>query len=255
MPAQTRQDARRALRESRAARRGQPGTRCTLKDAPRPPAGRRDPARRRNTDRGRLRRADYRSSCTFSGGYPRLPERVSQTVHGRMQLPLHRALCQTERFRDLAQFHTLMMPHHQYDSLSLWKSADFCFKDLTDLAAIGALFRSGGFFGGVQHSLFRVITKCRTRIEPRAALVVDTGVHDDSIEPRSELSVLPESVKRPEDFDEHVLGDVLGVMMIARKLIGHAVHHRAVTLDKHLKGGRVPPCRAGDEVRISRHHA
>ena len=94
-------------------------------------------------------RADRKSSCTFSSGDPRLPERVPQTVDGRVQLPFHRALGQAERFGDLAQFHTLMMPHHEHETLPFRQPADFTFKDLSDFAAIRAFFGSGGFFGGV----------------------------------------------------------------------------------------------------------
>src|SRR5262249_9284052 len=147
------------------------------------------------TGRDRLRRAPCRSSCAFSSGHARLPERVSQSMHGGMKLPLHRALGEAERLRDLAQLHTLMMPHHEHDPLTFRQAANLTFKDLSTLAAIGALFGSGGFFWGVQHSLFRFITKGRAGTEALTPPVIDAGVHDDSIEPRGQLCILPEPVE------------------------------------------------------------
>ena len=81
------------------------------------------------------------------------------------------------------------------------------------------------------------------------APVVDAGVHDDPVDPGGELRVLTEAVQRAIDLDEDFLGDVLGVVVVARELVGDAIHHGPMPLDERLKGGRVAARRAGNQVR------
>jgi hypothetical protein len=73
--------------------------------------------------------------------------------------------------------------------------------------------------------------------------------------PRRQLSILPEPVERSIHLDEHFLRDVLGVVMVPGKLIRDPIHHRPVPLNERLERGGVPPGRAGDQVRVGRHHA
>ena len=126
--------------------------------------------------------------------------------------------------------------------------ADFGFEHLSELPAVGALFGSGRFFGGVQHFLFRLFAERRGAGRRVATAVVDAGVHDDPVHPRGQLRVLPEPVERPVDLDEHLLRDVLGVVMVAGELVRHAVHHRSMPLDERLEGGSSRPP-AAREIR------
>ena len=82
--------------------------------------------------------------------------------------------------------------------------------------------------------------------------MVDAGVHDDPVEPRCHLRIVPESIERAIDLDEDVLGDVLGVVMIAGELVGHPIHHGAMPLHQRMERGRVAGRRAGHEIRIRR---
>jgi hypothetical protein len=85
--------------------------------------------------------------------------------------------------------------------------------------------------------------------------MIDTSVHHNSIHPGRQLGILSETIERSIDLDEHVLRDVLGVVMVTGKLVRNPVHHRTVALDEHLEGRHVASSRAGDKVRIWRHHA
>ena len=81
--------------------------------------------------------------------------------------------------------------------------------------------------------------------------MIDTGVHGNPVDPRRELGVLPEARQRPVDFDEHILGDVLRVVVVAGELVGHAVDHRSMLLDEHPESGRVAARRTRDQFRVN----
>ena len=201
-------------------------------------------------------RVDVRRSCATSCRHSRLRKRFPQPMDCRMELSFDGSFRQIQRVSDLAEFHALIMTHHEDDSLSFGQAADFELEHLAEFTSVRAFFRSRGFLRGVQHSVFRFVTeRCRARARSKAAPIIDTCIHDDSIHPRGQLGVMPEPVERPVDFDEHLLRDVLGVVMVSRKLIRDPIHHRAVTLDQRLEGGRVAAGSAGDQVRIGRHHA
>ena len=81
--------------------------------------------------------------------------------------------------------------------------------------------------------------------------MIDAGIHDDTVEPGRELGVLPKAVERSVDLEEDLLGDVLGVVVVAGELVGDAIDHGPMLLDERLKGGRVAARRAGNQVRVS----
>src|SRR5687768_11623017 len=82
--------------------------------------------------------------------------------------------------------------------------------------------------------------------------MVDARVHHDPIEPRGQLRVVAKAIERSIDLDEHVLRDVLRIVMVAGKLVGQPVDHPPMPLHERMESGTVAGRGAKYEVRISR---
>jgi hypothetical protein len=176
----------------------------------------------------------------------------AQPVDRGMELPLDGAFRKIERRRNLTQFQSFMMAHREHEPLTRRKFRDFRFNRFPDLPAVGAFFRVRTFLGRVQHPQLRVFRERRPSGGRGAPPMVDAGIHHDPIEPGGELGIVAKPVKRPEYLDEHVLCNVFGVVMIAGKLKGDAIHHRTMPLDERMESGSIAGRRAGHEVRICR---
>ena len=139
------------------------------------------------------------------------------------------------------------------------QSSIFFFKEgiqfrlsIADLPAVSAILGTRIIRRRVLHlqlRLFRERRPARGRLPP---LVVDAGVHDDPVQPRSQLRVVAKAVERSIDLDEHVLRNVLGIVMVAGELIRESIHQRAMPLDERMERSAVTGRRAGYEVRIGR---
>jgi len=178
---------------------------------------------------------------------------MAQPVHRGVQLALDGTLRETKGSGDLSKFQALMMPHDEDHSLPRRQSAYLRFEHPAELAGVRRFFRPWGFFRYVQHLVFGLFAKRCGRRRHVTAAMVDTGVHGDSIHPRGQLGVLAKAGQRPVHFDEDVLRDVFGIVVVARELIRHAVHQGPVSLDEHLKGGVIPGRGAGNQVRVILH--
>jgi len=144
-----------------------------------------------------------------------------------------------------------MVTHDENNPLSRRQPADLGLEHLAQLPRVRPFLGPGRLLRRVHHLVFGFFPERRRSRRHRPAAVVDTGVHDDSIHPGAELRVLAEFVERAIDLDEDFLGDVFSIEVVAGELIGHAIDHRSVTLDKRLKRGRVAARRTGDQIRIS----
>ena len=174
----------------------------------------------------------------------------AQPMHGGVQLALDRAFREPERVGDLAELQPLMMAHDEHDPLAVRQPVDLRFEHLARARRHTRGPRDRALFRRVRASCCSASSP--NGAEPAGRLpapVIDTGVHDDSIHPRRQLRVLAELVERPIDLDEDFLRNVLGVVVVPGELIGDAIHHRPMTLDERLKGGRVAARRAGDQIR------
>ena len=160
---------------------------------------------------------------------------MAQPVHRRVQLSLHRAFGQTECGRDLAELEPLVMAHDEDEPLPGWQPRDLLLEHFPEFPGIGSVFRAGTFFRCVQHLVFGLFAErcgCR-RCLP--ATVIDTRIHDNPIHPRRQLRLLPEAVEGSKDLYEDFLGDVFGVVVVPRELVGHAIHHGPVPLDERRR--------------------
>ncbi len=175
-------------------------------------------------------------------------------MHRRVQLPLHGAFRQSERAGDLAQLQSLMVAHHEDDPLPRRQPADLGIEQLPQLSRIRSRLGARRFFRCIQHLQLGFFSEGRGPRGRMSAAVIDARVHDDSIDPGGQLRILTEAFERPVDLDEHLLRDVLGVVMIAGELIRHAIHHRPMALDQQVEGGGVSRSRLGDQVRIGQHY-
>jgi hypothetical protein len=81
--------------------------------------------------------------------------------------------------------------------------------------------------------------------------MIDTRVHDDAVQPGAQLGIVAECAERAVHLDEHVLRDILGIVVISGELQGDSVHHGTMTLDERLKGKGVAARRADYQIRIS----
>src|SRR5262252_1203470 len=70
----------------------------------------------------------------------------------------------------------------------------------------------------------------------------------DTVEPGVEGSVTAERPQLSVDADEHFLGDVLGVVLVAGEGDGPAEDDRAVVVDEGAESGLIPVAGAGDEL-------
>ena len=84
-----------------------------------------------------------------------------QPVNRRVQLPLHRSLREPERFGDLPQLQSLMMPHHEDEPLPVRQPRYLGFEHFAELARVGAILGPGTLLGCVQHAEFRLLAKRR----------------------------------------------------------------------------------------------
>ena len=78
-----------------------------------------------------------------------------------MELSFDGSFRQAQRFGNLAELHALIMPHHEYDALSFGQAADFELEHFAKFAGVGLVFWSRGFLRGIQHSVFRFVTRGR----------------------------------------------------------------------------------------------
>ena len=175
-------------------------------------------------------------------------ERLTKAVHGGMQLPLDGTFRKSERFCDLAQLQTLMMSHHEDEPLPVWKTRDFCLQDFAEFPGVRAVFRPRRICLRVEQRLFGLLATRRGTCRELPPSMVDTGIHDDPVEPGRELRVLAELVKRTVHLDEDFLRDVFSIVVVARELVRDSIHHGSMPLDERLKGGRVAARRAGDQL-------
>ena len=144
-----------------------------------------------------------------------------------------------------------MVPHDEHDPLALREARNLPFEHLPDLARIRAIFGPRPLFRSVEQPPLGLLSEGRGRGRGLSASVIDAGIHDDTVQPGRELGVLAKAIQRPVDLEEDLLGDVLGVVVVAGKLVGHPIDHGPMPLDEHLKGGRVTARRAGNQVRVN----
>jgi len=168
-------------------------------------------------------------------------------VYGRVKLTLDRAFGQAKGIGDFTQFQTLMMAHREYQPLPRRQPRDLRVEHLRNLSAIGLFFGSRPFFGRVRHAKLRVFRERRPSGWRVPALVIDASVHHDPIQPRGQLRVVPEAIKRTEHLDEHVLGDIFGVVVVPGELVGETIDHRPVPLNERMERRAVAGRRAGCE--------
>jgi hypothetical protein len=72
-----------------------------------------------------------------------------------------------------------------------------------------------------------------------AAVVVDAQVAADADQPGLEVGAAIEGVERPEDLQEDVLGEVLGLVVLADELVGDVEDLPPVLPDDGLPGSLV----------------
>ena len=173
-------------------------------------------------------------------------------MHRRVKLTFDGALRQAERTRDFGQLQPLMMSHDEHETLSGRKPCDLFFERLSNLSPVRLFFRARALFGRVHHPQLGIVGEGGPTGGCLPAAMIDTCIHDYSVQPRRELRVVAKTVEGSIDLDEDVLGNVFGVVMIAGELVRHPIHHRAMALDERAKCGRIAAGRAGNEVRICR---
>ena len=78
-----------------------------------------------------------------------------------MQLPFHRSFREPQRFGNLPQLETLMMPHHEDDPLSVRQPRYLTFQYFAELARIRAILGPGTLLGRVEQATFGFLTKGR----------------------------------------------------------------------------------------------
>ena len=64
------------------------------------------------------------------------------------------------------------------------------------------------------------------------------------------MRVLAEASERSKHLEEHLLSDVVGVVVVAGILEGDAIHHRPVTLDQRPEGRPIAGGGAWDQGSV-----
>ena len=108
-----------------------------------------------------------------------------------------------------------MMPHGEDQALARREPGNLRFEHGAQLAAVGLFLRAGPILRRIDHLQLRVLRERRPSGRRVPALVVDARVHHDPVEPRGHLGVVAEPVQRSIDLEEHVLGDVFGIVVVA----------------------------------------
>ena len=92
-----------------------------------------------------------------------------------MQLPLHRSLGEPQRFGNLPQLETLMMPHHEHDPLPVRQPRYLTFEYLAELARIRAILGPGPLLGRVEQATLGFLTKRRAGDRGLTAAMIDAA--------------------------------------------------------------------------------
>ncbi len=162
-----------------------------------------------------------------------------------MQAARDRGQAQAQHVGDFRVGQALHVGQHVNIPINLGQLGDGLFHKLVGFLIQGLLLGGDGP-GANRGGMMAVFQKMIERIvgfalRPLGALAAmgQSRIHRDAVQPGGNARVAPEGVQLAHHLQQHVLGDVLGVGIVAEHAPGQVVHHGRV-LVKNLLGSQQP---------------